>query len=79
MACIISYSNVSFNVLDQDVLEALEPYQEKVEKLKKTVVGTIETTLERSRTQESSFGNFVTDAFVQYVSTVKSRVLTHLV
>jgi len=51
---------------DQDVLKALEPFQEKVEILKKTVVGTIETTLEHSRTQESSFGNFVTDAFVQY-------------
>jgi len=51
---------------DQDGLKALEPFQEKVEILKKTVVGTIETTLEHSRTQESSFGNFVTDAFVQY-------------
>jgi 2',3'-cyclic-nucleotide 2'-phosphodiesterase (5'-nucleotidase family) len=71
MAC-ISCSNVSFNILDQDVLKALEPYQVDVEKLIKTVVGTIETTLERSRTQESSFGNFVTDAFVQYVSTIKS-------
>ena len=78
MAC-ISCSNVSFNILDQDVLKALEPYQVDVEKLKTTVVGTIETTLENSRTQESSFGNFVTDAFVQYVSTVKSRVLTSLV
>ena len=78
MAC-ISCSNVSFIILDQDVLKALEPYQVDVEKLKKTVVGTIETTLERSRIQESSFGNFVTDAFVQYVSTVKSRVLTRLV
>ena len=78
MAC-ISCSNVSFNILDQDVLRALKPYQEKVKKLKKTVVGTIETTLESSRTHESSIGNFVTDAFVLYVSTVKSRVLTRLV
>ena len=75
----ISCNNVSFNISDQDVLKALKPYQKDVEKLKKTVVGTIETTLEHSRTQESSFGNFVTDAFVQYVSTVKSRVLTRLV
>ena len=64
----ISCSNVSFNILDQDVLKALKPYQKDVEKLKKRVIGTIETTLEQSRTQESSFGNFVTDAFVLYVS-----------
>ena len=67
MAC-ISCSNFSFNTLDQDVLKALKPYQEEVEKLKKRIIGTIETTLENSRIQESSFGNFVTDAFVLYVS-----------
>ena len=67
MAC-ISCSNISFNILDQDVLKALKPYQEEVEKLKKRIIGTIETTLENSRIQESSFGNFVTDAFVLYVS-----------
>jgi hypothetical protein len=68
----ISHIDIYFGILDQDVLNALEPWKEKLIKQFPDfykVVGRIEESLKSSRTEESTLGNFVTDAMVHFVST----------
>ena len=47
----------------------LRPWQREVLKFSKEIIGTVKTSLVGDRSEESTLGNFVTDAIVYYVST----------
>ena len=50
------------------MIDALRPWQEKVESLNNQVIGRTLAPLTASRAHESTLGNFVTDAMVHWVS-----------
>ena len=62
-------SNKSFIISDETVLMELRPWQREVLKFSKEIIGTVKTSLVGDRSEESTLGNFVTDAIVHYVST----------
>ena len=62
-------NNKSFIISDETVLMELRPWQREVLKFSKEIIGTVKTSLVGDRSEESTLGNFVTDAIVNYVST----------
>ena len=61
-------NNKSFIISDETVLMELRPWQREVLKFSKEIIGTVKTSLVGDRSEESTLGNFVTDAIVNYVS-----------
>ena len=58
---------ISFIISDETVLMELRPWQREVLKFSKEIIGTVKTSLVGDRSEESTLGNFVTDASVNYV------------
>jgi len=54
---------------DETVLMELRPWQREVLKFSKEIIGTVKTSLVGDRSEESTLGNFVTDAIVNYYAT----------
>lgn len=52
---------------DQEILERLKPYKEKLEEFSQKLVGETRVKLDKSREKESTLGNLFTDAMVYWV------------
>jgi len=54
---------------DENVLDELKPWKEQIKEYSQSVIGIIDESLNASRIQESSIGNFVADSMVYYYET----------
>lgn len=63
-----------YSLLDADVLDALKPYEESIDGKIKAIIGYTDVLLDNNNMKcklgECNIGNLITDAYVDYVSTL---------